>query len=292
MQRITSAGPLARYFSAQVVAARRFHLRPAGQSGHAFSVVAGGLERCRPDYRIDRPGFPFPVLEFVAGGSGQLFLGNKRYDLCPGMVFTYGRRCHHVMISDPTHPLVKYFVALGGRGVVPLLRNRGLAPGQALPVREPDRVRQLFDDLIGFGLGDRTDRDACCRQTAEFLLLMVSQLLLPSGRSVARAFATYERCRQYLEQHWSRVAGLRDVAAACHVDQAYLCRLFQRFGREPPHHYLRHLRMNHAMAQLLAGDRMVKDLALEIGFADAANFTRAFRRWYGVPPQAIRRPGP
>lgn len=37
------------------------------------------------------------------------------------------------------------------------------------------------------------------------------------------------------------------------------------------------------------GDARLADIACELGYADQANFTRAFRRWTGQPPRAYRR---
>lgn len=45
-----------------------------------------------------------------------------------------------------------------------------------------------------------------------------------------------------------------------------------------------------AACHLLADpQRRVIDVSTELGYGDAANFTRAFRRWAGVPPQIYRR---
>lgn len=251
-------------------------------------VYGGGWEHCTPDYRIDRVDFPFTVLEFVAAGAGELVMNRKLYDLRPGTVFVYGRRMPHSMANRTEHDVTKYFVALGGRGLAAVLRGRGLTPGTVAHVSQPDRIRQIFDDLIDFGLGDGTARDRACAQTAQYLLLKTADLLIPAYRSAARAFATYERCREYMEARALEIRTLDEVSSACHVDKAYLCRLFKRFGREQPFQYLQHLRMNHAMTQLQTSDRMIKDIAFDLGFSDAANFTRAFGRWFGVPPQAMR----
>ncbi len=110
----------------------------------------------------------------------------------------------------------------------------------------------------------------------------------PTGQAAARSFATYERCRRHIEEHGTQLTSVREAADACHVDSAYLCRLFKRFGRERPLHYLQHVRMNYAMTQLQTTNRLIKDIAAELRFSDPANFTRTFQRWFGVPPRAIR----
>ena len=279
------------YFSAQIVGARRFHLRASQPSGKAVRVLSGGLERCRSDYEITRPGFPYPILEFVAAGSGKLVMNGVSHELGPGTVFTYGRGIPHRMTSDGQHPLVKYFIVVAGEKARDQLSKHGLAPGRLVRVAEPDRIRLILDDLIDFALGDGQTREIACTQTFHYLLLKIKDLEVPVGRRAALAFATYERCRAYIESRSPGVTEIREVARACHVDAAYVCRLFQRFGRERPFHYAQHLRMNRAAALLQTGDRLIKDIAVELGFSDAANFTRAFRRWYGVPPQSMRSGG-
>ena len=55
-----------------------------------------------------------------------------------------------------------------------------------------------------------------------------------------------------------------------------------RFG-EPPGRYLRRLRLERARERLRAGARP-GEVAAELGFSDAAHFTRSFKRAFGVVP--------
>ena len=48
-------------------------------------------------------------------------------------------------------------------------------------------------------------------------------------------------------------------------------------------------RFEAASALLRDPNVRVVDVSAELGYADAANFTRAFRRWAGVPPLVFRR---
>jgi AraC-like DNA-binding protein len=45
----------------------------------------------------------------------------------------------------------------------------------------------------------------------------------------------------------------------------------------------------HARAlELLRGDTSAEEVSSQLGYSDAANFTRAFRRWTGKSPRALR----
>jgi AraC-like DNA-binding protein len=46
-----------------------------------------------------------------------------------------------------------------------------------------------------------------------------------------------------------------------------------------------------ALRLLRDKDIKILDIALELGYSDPANFTRAFRRWTGASPRAARRGG-
>jgi AraC-like DNA-binding protein len=53
--------------------------------------------------------------------------------------------------------------------------------------------------------------------------------------------------------------------------------------------YIRHLRLRHAADELIRYPHvMVTDIAYGLGFKSASDFTRAFRRAYGMAPQEFR----
>jgi AraC-like DNA-binding protein len=276
------------YFSAQVSDARRFYLRPDTGTGRALAALSGGWERCRPDYEIRRPGFPHPAIEFVARGAGTLTLDGKDFTLRPGSVFVYSRNHPHIIRTHPGTPLLKYFAIGAGVEMRALLRECRLDPGAVVQIAHADRVQQIFDDLISHGLGDHPNRPRLCAVALQYLILKISDLAIPYGESGQPALATYQRCRQFIAENFLRTRTLQDVAEACHINGSYLCRLFQRFGRERPYRYLQLLRMNHAADLLRNHNRMVKEVAQVLEFENANNFSRAFRQWFGVPPEQMR----
>jgi AraC-like DNA-binding protein len=266
-----------RYFSAQVSRAQRFFLDLSPVLGPGLAVVSGGCEHCCPDYEIRRSTFPHTTVEFVAGGAGLLWVGQQEYALLPGTIFVYGGHIPYRMCSEARTPLVKYFVAFGGGDASGLLQECQLSPGKVVRVQDSKHIQRVFDDLVGHGLSDNSNRARMCMVALQYLLMKIGDLALPYGEGAGAAFATYQQARRYIEEHYLEARTVRAVAEACHVNLSYLCRLFQRFGRERPNLYLQHLRINRA-AELLQAGHPSKDIADELGFSDVFSFSRAFRR--------------
>ncbi len=279
-----SERPEPKYFSTQVSEARRFYLELHPAAKRQLRVVCGGWERCRPDYDLERPGFPHLSIEVVCGGMGTLTLAGREYALTPGTVFVYGPGVAHRIRASRKHGLAKYFVAATGEEARELFEECHLAPAGVVRVRHPAELLRVCDDLIARGLGDHANRRRMCGVALQYLLMKIGDLSVPEDAPATAALATYRRCRAFIEENFLSLHSLRETAAACHVDSAYLCRLFRRFRRQPPFQYLQSLKMNRAVDLLQDGRLNIKQTAQELGFSDPYNFSRAFKRVFGISP--------
>jgi AraC-like DNA-binding protein len=272
------------YISRQVSSARRFYLPHNPTRSPEVRVLCGGWEACAPDFRIERPDFPYVALEYVAAGRGDLLLGGRRHALAPGCLFTYGPGIPQVIQTDPADPLGKYFVNATGPAATRLLARHGLRPGTVVAADPAADVRVAFDTLIR--LGDRPDA-----HTARAVALQFELLLIAAGRSVAptspaerQARATFLRCRDHIDTHFLRLRGVADIARECHLDASYLSRLFRRFLGDTPLHHLRWRQMQWAAERLHGSDRLAREVADELGL-DPFLFSRIFKRLHGVSPR-------
>jgi len=69
----------------------------------------------------------------------------------------------------------------------------------------------------------------------------------------------------------------------------YASRLFREATGWSPQEYYQRRRIQHASARLLESGRTVTEVALALGFADAAHFSRMFLKYAGLTPRAYRR---
>jgi len=256
------------------------NLNPA--RGHRLTVVCGGWECCTPDFHVERADFPFLCVEFVASGSGKVILEGKEWPLRRGTIFSYGPGCPHRIEADAADPPVKYFLDFSGREGLELLRAGGLLPGSCRIAANAEELEEAFEHLLATGrkAGPRAERIAALQ--AEILLLGLAESVVAEGGR-EQSFQTYLKCRRCIEERFLEFATATEVAEACHVSTAYLSRLFAMHGHETPYHALLRCRMSHAAALLDGGDRIVREVAEELGL-DPFHFSRVFKRIHGVSP--------
>jgi len=286
MPAVGPAGPA--FFSHDVAKARRFYFGLKPTRRRRLVVVCGGLEYCTPDYAIHRRTFPFQAIEYVAGGTGQVKLNGQPFALSPGTIFSYGPGVPHDIIGNPHAPLVKYFVDFSGKWALGLLKSCKLFPGQVAQVFPPNSLATLFDELIQSGLRFQRGSADLCLKLLECLALKISVTNAPVKDLESLAFETYQRCRRHIEQHFLNLRTLEQIARECHVDKAYLCRLFRRYDHQTPYLFLRRLKMNFAAECIGRPGTLLRQVAENCGYQDPFHFSRVFRKILGVSPSQFR----
>lgn len=74
-----------------------------------------------------------------------------------------------------------------------------------------------------------------------------------------------------------------DVARHCHISAFYLRKIFNEIYNKTPFEVLTDIRMEKAHEMLLE-KRPVKETAFSVGYSDVYQFSRAYKRYFGVSP--------
>ncbi len=88
--------------------------------------------------------------------------------------------------------------------------------------------------------------------------------------------------------NFDRPVSVSELADAVGLSESHLHRLFLRETGKTPHRFLVAARLERAREMLRTTTFSVKEVCARSGFADVPNFTRLFKRAYGVPPGASR----
>ena len=79
------------------------------------------------------------------------------------------------------------------------------------------------------------------------------------------------------------------LAALCGLSERYFCQLFRDEMGQSAGRYLKAVQIGRAQNYLLNTDLPLKEIAFRLGFANAANFSAAFRAVFHLPPLAFKR---
>ena len=94
---------------------------------------------------------------------------------------------------------------------------------------------------------------------------------------------------QYIGEAWKDEAlSLEKVAANAGFSVSYFDRMFARATGKPVMEYVRELKLIRSAITLRNSDKSILDIALEYGYSNPENYTRAFKARYGIPPSEYR----
>lgn len=122
---------------------------------------------------------------------------------------------------------------------------------------------------------------------------------LPHRRLDPRAHSAVERLSREVDAQPQQPWTLQRMSDLSGLETIRLIRQFRRCVGCTPYQYVLRQRLTRAAQLLLKSSETVQHIALDCGFNDLSEFTRRFRRLFGLPPNsfrnrhrlAMRRPG-
>lgn len=116
------------------------------------------------------------------------------------------------------------------------------------------------------------------------LILARLEFELERSRSLAKSQGIHPQlslATDFINQNYAKPLSLDDVAAAAGISVSHLHMLFRTHRDESPHQYLIQKRMRTAGHALATSNWPIKIVAAEVGYPNAENFCRAFRKFFG-----------
>ena len=276
------------FISKQTHDARRFYLNLHPSSNQPLTVVCGGVERMNEDYVVERSGFPFFAIEWVSEGSGLLTMGGKQHDLSVGTLFAYGPSIAHRIENVAPARMRKYYLDLAGSEAESSLKSMGLLEGRPVSIGRSYELVELWNLIDREARAEAPNTAKLCESLTRVLFQKIQQRIIePVQGELPEAFHTFEAIRQMMIDRFMEFSTIEEVATAGGISPVYLSRLFKRFGGCGAYRFLLRLRMNYAAELLMDQGLKVVDVAKQLHYADAFQFSRAFKRVYGIPPSKI-----
>lgn len=156
------------------------------------------------------------------------------------------------------------------------------AASPVMPTAQAEEIIRLITGLRAEWEGEREPR--LLHHWLELLHATIRRMAQPWRSREPRVAKLWGDVEQDLKRDWT----LAELAHRSHCSPEHLRRLcMKELGRSPMQH-LACLRMERARRLLESGSDKLEVVAAQVGYANAAIFSRVFSRWVGVAPGVYR----
>ena len=99
------------------------------------------------------------------------------------------------------------------------------------------------------------------------------------------------RAINYIEDNITEEISIEDIAEKAFISSFYFQKGFTMLCGFTVGEYIRQRRLTLAGSELISTDKRIIDIAVKYGYTSADSFTKAFTRFHGVTPTAVRKDG-
>ena len=198
----------------------------------------------------------------------------------------------HTNILTGAEPARYYLLMIG----VDFLREIGISREQVLKIKPAGhKIRdERLSGIVTRIAAEYAEKKPYYRQAikgllTEFFAVLMRTVTAPSGGEKPADHSAVARALEKIYLDYGGKLTLQDLADACYLSKAYLCRLFKRETGKTPVDFITDYRLRVAETLLLNTDKSCAEIARTCGFEEESYFTRRFRKKKGVTPTAFRK---
>jgi AraC-like DNA-binding protein len=294
--------------------ARRGAPRTGAMLAELRALIAGHA-RCDETTTIDgvllsaagRPGEPEAsttgtVMALIAQGSKRLAIGDRTYDYGPGQYLVASVDLPitgHYTHASADVPALGFGLILRPEPIAALLLDADRAPASA-PPRRPrpappglgvgEAGPELLDAVVRMVrlLDSPRDRAVLAPMIErEILWRLIDGPLGEAVRQVGLADSSLthvSRAVRWITEHYDKPFRVEELARSCGMSTSAFHRNFHAVTALSPIQFQKQIRLQKSRLLLLTGADDVATVGYRVGYDSASQFSREYRRQFGLPP--------
>lgn len=238
-----------------------------------INPVECGEEDCASDFKRGPAIKGHYLLHYVFSGSGTYSVNGEKYTVSKGQIFVI-RPFETVEYSaDPDNPWHYAWVGFDLN-----MSCRTLEENYVITIPHADPIFRALKDSH---LIENEREYYICGKIFELISLF-------SGNTAAES-RTQEyvlRAKNYIDVNFSSTVTVEKLAEDLNLNRSYLSTIFKKYFGISPTQYLVDVRLTHAAQLLTEYSYSVSEAASGSGYTDIYNFSKMFKKKYGLSPSA------
>lgn len=228
------------------------------------------------------------ILIFVQG-KGQYMLGGVWYPVQAGDIALCSYGMVHDEIPQMGERYCTYCLGISGLHLPGLPQGALIPPGQVPVFHQPPQFGELY------ALASMIEHHAAmhiagyqsfCHHLTCAILALIPQMAaqnLPAAQDTLCV-----RVKRYIDQHYAEELTLERLGQEFYISPYHLAHIFKQQTGYTVKQYILRRRIGQAQSRLVDTSDSISKIAADMGFTDAAYFTRLFTRHIGMPPGGYR----
>ncbi len=251
-----------------------------------------GRNKAKPNYRVGPKRIAYYSLHIVF--EGQLLFMNKNRDqiisLQQGDLFCmFPHEVYEYEIAALDQSLKLGWLAIDGPRALFLLELLGLRINQ--PTLRGIASQGLYTTFNQLFAHIQQNKPQSGLRTLSLIHETFHQLLKPiedgGDHNVVKP-GWVEKSGSFMDMHYKENVSVNQVAAWAGISRAHFSKYFTYHMGITPSKWIEKKRMEEAKRLLAITKHSITEIALTLGFNDLYMFTRAFKKYEGIPPRTYR----
>jgi AraC-like DNA-binding protein len=248
-----------------------------------------GQNIAKPNYQVGPRIIGYYNFHCVMEGQVELIYNRQQTILGKGDVFCmYPGTAYQYRYSLSDKPLEMLWISFDGAQAPAILAKAGFL--ESTPFLKQVLTKELNHALQHLFV---PPTDGFKRQLElQALLYRIFSYMMPQDVSEPTRIGSAQwipKSIEYMKTHYMERITVQDISAYFSVHRGYFSKIFAQQVGMTPMHYLEKLRMEKAIELLQMPDYTINEISLTIGYLDPYTFTRAFSKYYGIPPGKWRK---
>ncbi len=232
------------------------------------------------------------LVHIVLSGKGRYTVGRKTYDIGPDMAFLIYPGVTTFYEASREDPWTYIWVGFNGTKAEASLKHAQFSKEH--PVVPIQNVEPFVYSVNGMLASSQlTYANDLAREG--YLYQFISSLIQDrqNQENIEEvhdySYQVYvDHTLEYIEHNYSKNIKVQGIADYIGIDRSYLSQCFRSVLNMSPQEYILNYRMNQAGLLLRNTSLPVSEIASRVGYDDALNFSKAFKKIYSINPTSYR----
>lgn len=265
------------------------HIDIEYRDGVDLNMYQCGMEKCHSAHAYGPALRDHYLIHYILDGSGSFYMDDKKYQLTKGQGFLISPNVITYYKANSDTPWTYVWVGFHGLKAETYLQRASITRQNPIFSYDGQNLKNYIFQMM------EVDKFSTYRdlKLQGLLFLFISELVKNSPRNSVSKYNSAEiyvkEAINFIENNYSRPIKIQDIANNLSIDRSYFTNIFKKALQKTPQEFLLEYRMNKACELMKNPGLSISNIALSVGYTDAFNFSKMFKKNKGKSPAIYRK---